>query len=78
MGVSDDGLTLELAAPLKNDHYGEKYKWHEHPVQNDIDLRSVVMTKYRNVRIQGDDFSEVTESARACSYYASKQVQKTC
>ena len=49
------GLNLTLAAPLKFEHFSG---WYDYPGQR-TDLRSRVMTKFRNVKIQGDAWSEV-------------------
>ena len=54
--MTDEGKTLHLAEPLLHPHYGEFFSY---PGQGDTDIRAVVMTKKRNVRIQGDEWSEV-------------------
>ena len=47
---------LELEEPTRFEHFSEWFFW---PGQSPTDLRSYVMTKYRNVKIQGDAWSEV-------------------
>ena len=52
----DDGKRLVLKNPTKLEHFSTIW---EYEGQGKTDLRSAVMTKYRNVLIQGDEWSEV-------------------
>ena len=58
--VHNGGTMIELREPLKFSHHGE-FWCHKDDLQDQgcTDIRSVIMTKYRNLKLQGDEWSEV-------------------
>ncbi len=62
-GISDDGQTIELDAPLEFEHLGITQSYDngltgEDNVSSDVEIRAEVALLSRNVTIQGDEDSE--------------------